>query len=415
MVGLRSSEQPNHCSCRRNPSAADTGAPSRLRARSLNFADLAVHSGNCRCPRSSMRGSYRRPNVSNIGGTGMKRISCATLGLLLTFGLAGSAARADIPADYKSRPFDPLVAGGPKLPAGVKGGPYAIPGRIDFINYDMGGDGVSYHAGDHIAKGGAGYRVDGQTATLSWTGQCIPNVAGQPCMNVWYDTSAALDGTPFPSATTTDFSIGAVQNGDWFDFTVNVATAGTYTLSSTWASGEGPPGGEGGNGNMGLTVFLNGTQIATWSAIFPNFNTAADFHHWKAYPSFATVTLPAGPQLLKMQSKAKHLQMDYVQFDLVGADGGVSGAAGAPADGGATGAGGAAGTTGAAGAGGAAGSSGAAGAAGSAGAGATGASGASGGTAGAGAAGDTGGGSAGSSGAAGSAGSAGSSGAAGTG
>ena len=54
----------------------------------------------------------------------------------------------------------------------------------------MGGDGVGYHAGDHITKGGAGYRVDGQTATLSWTGQCIPNVAAQPCMNVWYDTSA---------------------------------------------------------------------------------------------------------------------------------------------------------------------------------------------------------------------------------
>jgi hypothetical protein len=280
--------------------------------------------------------------------------------------MGGSTARADIPTTYKGKPFDPAVAGGPKIPATVKAGPYAIPGRLDFINYDMGGDGVGYHTGDHEAKGGAGYRVDGTTATLSWTGQCIPNVAGQPCMNVWYDTSPTLDGTPFPSATTTDFSIGAVQNGDWFNITVNVATSGTYSLSSTWATGAGPPGGEGGDGSMGLAVFSNDTQVATWSAIFPNFNTEADFHHWKAYPNFATAQLTAGPQVIKLESKAKHLQLDYVQFDLMSADGGVTptDSGTPPADGGATGAGGsgAGGTTGAAGASGAAGSSGAAGA-----------------------------------------------------
>jgi hypothetical protein len=279
----------------------------------------------------------------------MTRVFRAPLVLLLSLGLpllAGRAARADIPADYKGRPFDPATAGGPKLPAGVKGGPYTIPGRLDFINYDMGSDGVSYHTGDHITKGGAGYRIDAPTATLSWTGQCIPNVGTAPCMNVWYDTSPTLDGTVYPSATTTDFSIGAVQDGDWFDFTVNVTTAGTYTVSSTWATGNGAPGGEGGDGSIGLVVLSNGTQLATWSATFPNFNTTADFHHWKDYPSFATVTLAAGMQVIKLQSKAKHLQMDYVRFDLVGADGGATGAAGAPADGGETGVGGSTGAAG---------------------------------------------------------------------
>jgi hypothetical protein len=285
--------------------------------------------------------------------------------------LAGSSARAEIPATYKGTPFNTATAGGTKLPATVKSGPYTLPGRLDFINYDMGGDGVGYHAGDHIAKGGAGYRVDGQTATLSWTGQCIPNVGNAPCMNVWYDTSATLDGTVYPTPTTTDFTIGAVQVGDYFNFTVNVTTAGTYALSSTWASGAGDPGGEGGDGTMGLDVFSNGTKLGTWSAVFPNFNQTADFHHWKAYPNFAMVTLAAGPQVIKLQSKTKHLQLDYVQFDLVGADGGVTPTdAGAPTDGGAGGAGGAAGATGAAGSGatGAAGS----GATGTAGSGATG-------------------------------------------
>jgi hypothetical protein len=307
-------------------------------------------------------------------------VSLAAAGVTL---LATGAARADIPAGYAGKPFDPATAGGPKCPATVKAGPYAIPGRLDFINYDMGGDGVGYHAGDHVMKGGAGYRIDGQTATLSWTGQCIPNVAGQPCNNVWYDTSPTLDGTKFPSPTTEDFSIGAVQNGDWFNLTVNVATAGTYSLSSTWASGAGNPGGEGGDGSMGLAVFSNGTMLGQWSATFPNFNTYADFHHWKAYPNFMTVTLSAGPQVIKLQSKSKHLQLDYVQFDLMGADGGTTtgaaGGAGSP-DGGAAGTGGGAAGNGAAGNGG--GTAGATGAGGSAAAaGASGATGAAGDTA----------------------------------
>jgi hypothetical protein len=232
-------------------------------------------------------------------------------------------AQADIPAGYAGKPFDPKVAGGPKCPPTVVAGPYTIPGRLDFVNYDLGGDGVAYHTGDHITKGGTGYRTDTPTATFSLTSDCIPNGAPGPCQNVWYDTSAALDGTPYPSATTADFSIGAVQDGDWVNITVNVETTGTYSVSSTWATGNGPPGGEGGNGDMGLEVFSNGTKLATWTAVFPNYNTDADFHHWMAYPNFATVALTAGPQVIKLQSGAKHLQLDYVQFSLMTGDGGL--------------------------------------------------------------------------------------------
>ena len=264
-------------------------------------------------------------------------------------------ALADIPAAYTGKPFDPAVAGGPKCPSSVTAGPYAIPGRIDFVNYDLGGDGVAYHTGDHITKGGTGYRTDVPTATFSLTSDCIPNGGPPTCTNVWYETDPTLDGTPYPSPTTADFSVGAVQDGDWFNVTVNVATTGTYSLSSTWATGNGPPGGEGGNGDMGLEVFSNDTQLATWSAVFPNYNTEADFHHWKSYPSFATVTLVAGLQVIKLQSGAKHLQLDYVQFSLVTGDGGLDdgdgatgGSSGSTASSGAVGASGAAATSGSA-------------------------------------------------------------------
>lgn len=243
-------------------------------------------------------------------------------------------ALADVPVGYMGKPFDPATAGGPKLPPGTKGGPYAIPGRLDFVNYDLGGEGVGYHQSEHAQRGGAGYRTDTPpTATFSLTSDCVPNGGGPPCQNVWYDTSATLDGTPYPTATTADFSVGAVHTGDWFNFTVDVATTGTYSLSSTWATGSGPPGGEGGNGTMGLSVLSNGTQLTTWSAIFPNFDTEADYHHWKAYPNFASVTLTAGPQVIRLQSEATALQLDYVDFALVTGDGGLGddeGGAGVP-------------------------------------------------------------------------------------
>jgi|HubBroStandDraft_1064217.scaffolds.fasta_scaffold00481_17 hypothetical protein len=237
--------------------------------------------------------------------------------------LTAGTVRAEVPATYKGKPFDPAVAGGVgKIPPTVKAGPYPIPGRLDFINYDLGGDGVGYHAGDHITNNGSesvklalGYRTDAPTATL-----CLTN---QEENDVWYETSSALDGTFFPSPTTADYYIGAVQVGDYFNLTVSVATAGTYSLSSTWASGNGPPGGEGGDGAMGLQVYSNGTMVGSWTATFPNYETEANFHNWKAYPNFATITLAAGLQVIKLESTSKHLNTSYVQFDLLTADGGI--------------------------------------------------------------------------------------------
>jgi hypothetical protein len=288
-------------------------------------------------------------------------IGCALGGSMM---FLSAAARAEIPADYKGMPFDPATAGGVGIiPATVKAGPYPIPGRLDFVNYDLGGEQVAFHAGDHITtKSGAGYRKDTPpVATFSKTSMAS--------MDVFYDSGTAMDGMPYPNATSNDFYIGAVQVNDWFNFTVNVQTAGTYTVSSTWSSGNGPPGGEGGDGAMGLQVFSNGTKLADWKASFPDFANKANFHYWKPYPSFATVTLAAGPQVIKLQSTSKHLNLDYVQFDLMGADGGTStgaGGAGGAGTGGAAGASGSGGATGAAGATtGAAGGSGAAGTGGS--------------------------------------------------
>lgn len=234
--------------------------------------------------------------------------------------LVVASAHADVPAGYMGKPFDPAVAGGVgKIPPTVKAGPYPIPGRIDVVNYDLGGVNVAYNSGLHETyHAGNGYRTDTPAPTLCLT--------SQGDKDDWYDTSTSLDGSSYPTATSQDFYVGAVQNGDWFNFTVNVQTTGTYSISSTWATGNGPPGGEGGDGTMGLEVFVNGTMEATWTATFPNYMTEASYHNWKAYPSFATIALSAGIQVIKLESTTKHLNLDYVEFALLGSDGGVDSA-----------------------------------------------------------------------------------------
>jgi hypothetical protein len=289
----------------------------------------------------------------------------------LVLAVSAPAARADVPAGYKGKPFDPATAGGKGvIPATVKAGPYAVPGRIDLINYDLGGVGVAYDCAHHEVKGGFGYRTDTPTATLSLTAPSKPDL--------WYQAGAALDGTPYPSATTEDFYVGAIDAGDWFNYTIDVKTAGTYAVSSTWSTGNGPPGAGAGDGSMGVQISINGALAASWQATFPDL-TKANYHNWKPYPSFATLTLEAGLQVLKIQSTKDHFNFDYLELALADADAGVAGApdgaagaggggtAGAAATGGASSASGVAGAAGVAGASGAGGARGAAGTSGAAG------------------------------------------------
>jgi hypothetical protein len=268
----------------------------------------------------------------------MKQSLCAAIMALAASGPAlflASSAHADVPAGYQGKPFDPALVGGAGIiPATVKAGPFALPGRLDLVNYDLGGEGVAYHSEAHYTtKDGDGYRTDRPTATMCLTLSTKPDV--------FYDTATAQDGMAYPTDATKDFYIGSVHPNDWFNYTVDVKTAGMYTLSAVFATGNGPPGGEGGDGEMELVIFVNGVQQADWKTTFPDFQNKANFHNWKPYPKFAMVTLTAGIQIIKFQAPFKHLNLDYVQFDLLGA-GGTPGNGGA---GGASDTGGAAGTT----------------------------------------------------------------------
>lgn len=278
---------------------------------------------------------------------GLNRLQLAAAAAGLVAAFTAAPARAAVPAGYQGKPFDPTVAGGDGIiPASVKAGPYAVPGRIDLVNYDLGGEGVAYHSEAHYTtKDGDGYRDDRPTATMCKTATTKPDL--------WYDSGAALDGKAYPTDGATDFYIGSIHPNDWFNYTVDVKVAGKYAVSSTFSTGNGPPGGEGGDGEMQLVFFVNGVQQADWKTVFPDYQNKANFHLWKAYQNIATLTLEAGLQVIKIQAPFKHLNLDYLDIQpeggAVGGAGGTGAAtagAGGGAPGDAGGSGGAPGTAG---------------------------------------------------------------------
>lgn len=84
-------------------------------------------------------------------------------------------------------------------------GVISIPGVIEAENFDKGGEMLTYHDTDAENQGGA-YRLDEAV-----------------------DVEARTDG----------FQVGYVAEGEWLEYTINVATAGTYEITAHLASMDG--------------------------------------------------------------------------------------------------------------------------------------------------------------------------------
>jgi MYXO-CTERM domain-containing protein len=255
----------------------------------------------------------------------MRRRSFAVLfSVGFTVGFS-AVAHADVPAGYLGTPY--------------KGTPWPIPGRVNMVDYDVGGKGVGFdvdHAGDSPCNG-FDYRTDKPTVTLCKTG---------PDRNDKW-TEGPMTGMTYPTATTSNYYIGAVRPGDWVNITVNVQKAGTYTLSTDWASDF---------SMIDVKISFNGVLKSETKRA-----GTGGYHNWIPAPKFATVQLDAGVQVMRFESVVEHVNPNYILFELVGEDGGVSdastsgGAGTTGTDAGATGgtSGGTSGTSGAAGSGGA--------------------------------------------------------------
>ena len=154
------------------------------------------------------------------------------------------------------------------------GTPAAVPGTVYAANYDTGGQGVAYNV-TSVNGSADSYRSDG--------------VDLEDTADTSNDTGAGL------------YDLGWTAPGQWFNYTVDVATAGTYTVAVRVSS------------PYGITDALHidntaGTNLSGSIAV-PN---TGGYQTWTTVD--ATVTLPAGVQTLKFDQDDNGFNLHYVTF-----------------------------------------------------------------------------------------------------
>ncbi|HEX3513751.1 MAG TPA: carbohydrate-binding protein, partial [Trebonia sp.] len=167
------------------------------------------------------------------------------------------------------------AGGGGEGPYG--GTPAAVPGSVQAANYDTGGQGVAYNVG--TVNGSANsYRPDG----------------------------VDLEATTDPPG---GYDIGWTAAGQWFNYTVNVATAGTYTVSLRLAA---------------PTAVTDALHISNGSGtnLSGNVNAPATGGYQAWTTVTATVTLPAGVQTLTVHQDNAGWNIHYLTFASGGSSGG---------------------------------------------------------------------------------------------
>jgi beta-glucosidase len=174
---------------------------------------------------------------------------------------------------------------GPSGDAPFGGTPAPVPGTVQAANYDTGGQGVGYDVAS--ANGTANsYRSDGVDLEDTADTQ---------------DTGAAGGA----------YDIGWTNPGQWFNYTVEVATAGTYTVSLRVASPYGITG--------ALHISNSSDTNLTGAIAVPN---TGGYQTWTTVT--ASVTLPAGAQTLTVDQDSNGWNIHYLAF-AQGSNGGGGG------------------------------------------------------------------------------------------
>jgi Tol biopolymer transport system component len=145
-----------------------------------------------------------------------------------------------------------------------------LPGKVEAENYDNGGEGVAYH---DVTSGnsGSGYRTD----------------------------NVDIEGT---SDTGGGYNVGYIATGEWLEYTVNVSTAGTYSLQVRAAAAS-----AGGN----IHVEFDGVN-ASGVVVIPN---TGGWQTWQTV-TINTTALTTGQKVMRIYIDAGGFNLNYLNFSV---------------------------------------------------------------------------------------------------
>ncbi len=203
------------------------------------------------------------------------------------------------PAEYKGTPYHDSV---------YTAGPQRIPGKVQCAYYDLGGEGVAYHNPDTKNRGsGMLNPADGtyldqfrmnETIGISYTK---------------FHSAIAIDNNPFNLVVPPEgqLYVGWTSPGEWFNITVDVASAGTYTVDFLYTSNRGGK----------ISLDLDGRPLAPEISIVSTNNPAdpvawRQWHHWNLMKDIAEVSLPKGVSVLTVHVVTEgNMNFAYLDFE----------------------------------------------------------------------------------------------------
>ncbi len=212
----------------------------------------------------------------------MKSLKNIFLGTLF-FCLLSFVVKAQIPADYKGKPFKDSVY--------IAGAQY-IPGRVELAYYDLGGEGIAYH---DVTKENEGSKLNHEVH--DYGSHWRPGVSAYIAFfreNEGVDISYTKDWADFNHPNKVDprvnqLYIGWESDGEWANYTVDVKVPGRYKIITIY-----------GNKDNNSSLWLNGKEAA--KLVLPE-NTG-NWHYW-TQATVGEITFPvAGLNLLTLKYNA---------------------------------------------------------------------------------------------------------------
>jgi hypothetical protein len=154
------------------------------------------------------------------------RTSMLVIGMAALISTRGG--NAAMPPDYQGKPFEDSV---------YKGGPQVIPGKLQCAYFDLGGEGIAYHDTD-AANNGSGVLNQQKNHQRPHATPYHWNFRTNEGVDISYtkDFADFNHNQNLASPPTNQFYIGWTADGEWCNYTVKVAKAGTYKIVALYGN-----------------------------------------------------------------------------------------------------------------------------------------------------------------------------------
>jgi hypothetical protein len=219
------------------------------------------------------------------------------LSVALATAMTISAPATDFLSSYKGAPYQD---------SRYHDGAQAIPGRVQCAYYDLGGEGVAYHDTTEKNEGSGGLNpADG-----TYLNEFRMHEAVDTSYTKFHD---AIDNNPYNKVAPEEnqLYVGWTQPGEWFNITVHVARAGSYSADLLYTSNRGGT----------ISIDVNGVD-ATGPISIQSTNDAADpvawrqWHHWNVMQNLTRIKLSAGKNVLTVHILTEgNMNLAYLQFN----------------------------------------------------------------------------------------------------